>query len=333
MERSRRIHTLLFLFVGLGVVSTAFFVSARLGQLDKPELVALALSLDLTLTLPLAFYFLVSRPRAWSPITALPFLLVGIGIGHATLPPDQLGAVGLATWVAAPSELIVVGWVFWKLRRIQRSATNAGDVDPLLAIRSGAHALVSARFAAEALATEVAALHYALFAWRAKPHVAAFSTPISTHQRSNHGAVVVAVFLLTLAEGIPVHLLVSLWSPVGAWVVTALTLYGALWFLADYRATVLRPLLLSRDDLHLRAGLRWSATLERESIEQVVKSRPEVRAGSTSLTLVFEPTHWLLLRKPVTLTGPYGLRREATCVGITPDDPRSLESWIATDHH
>lgn len=51
------------------------------------------------------------------------------------------------------------------------------------------------------------------------------------------------------------HLLLHfLWSPTAAWIATALTAWGLLYLLADYRATLVRPVSLAADALLVRCG-------------------------------------------------------------------------------
>ena len=57
-------------------------------------------------------------------------------------------------------------------------------------------------------------------------------------------------------EGLAVHVLILKWSALVAWIFTIGTVYGALWLIADYRATVLRPILVSDESILIRAGFR-----------------------------------------------------------------------------
>jgi hypothetical protein len=53
------------------------------------------------------------------------------------------------------------------------------------------------------------------------------------------------------------------WSTLAAWIFTMGNVYGALWLIADYRPTVLRPILVSDDGVLIRAGLRGSVRVSR----------------------------------------------------------------------
>ena len=137
--------------------------------------------------------------------------------------------------------------------------------------------------------------------------------------------------MLTVVEGLAAHLLLAGWSTKAAWVVTALGAYGALWLVADYRATVLRPLAWDGAELWLRAGLRWRGRVPRGQIVRVSRGpRPE-GGGVRSLAFFAQPNVWVDLAAPVALDGPYGLRSEATRVGLFVDEPDRFVAALAGD--
>lgn len=63
-------------------------------------------------------------------------------------------------------------------------------------------------------------------------------------------------WLVLIAFDIPIaHLVLHyVWSPMAAWVSTVATLLGLMYLLADYRATLVRPISLGADALLLRCG-------------------------------------------------------------------------------
>ncbi len=76
------------------------------------------------------------------------------------------------------------------------------------------------------------------------------------------------------------HLLLHfLWSPTAAWVATALTAWGLLYLVADYRATLARPVSLGVAALHVRCGaLACDAVIPYAAIAAVARvPHPERR--------------------------------------------------------
>jgi hypothetical protein len=150
----------------------------------------------------------------------------------------------------------------------------------------------------------------------------------SSHKRSGHGGLVFALLALTAVEVIAIHVLLALWSPVLAWIITALSLYGALWLLADYRASILRPVLVDSDDVWLRAGLRWQARVPRRMVSAVVRTAPRSQECTRSLAFLTTPNLWLEFSEPISLAGPYGIRRRVRKVGLFVDNPAEFERFV-----
>ncbi len=331
MQRILHIRSAAFILLMFGVIGTAIILSTRLLTLENPEVVALGIALDLTLTLPVAFYLLIARPKSWRIITVAPVAVVGFLIAHTLLPADQRDALKVIEWILIPVELLLVTIVFLKIRRVLGAARGVAKTDPVQLMQDAAHEVLPSNFAAAALATELAVFHYTFFSWRGGKHIPEHSIPIGIHQRGNHGAILVVLFMVAIAEGLAAHFLLGLWSGVAAWIMTGLGVYGVLWLIADYRATILRPVLIDGQQLRLRAGLRFRGVIEQTQIESHCSQRPETGNSFVSFTLLTEPTHWIKLRKEASFEGPYGIRKKALYVGLTPDEPQLLEDFMERD--
>ena len=127
------------------------------------------------------------------------------------------------------------------------------------------------------------------------------------------------------AEGFAVHLLLSVWNVLVAWVFTLSSVYGALWLIADFRATVLRPVLVSDESILIRGGIRYTVEVSRLQISSISRSQPEFSQEVLSLKLIGPPTHWIIFSEPVNVHGPYGTTRRVRAVSIEPDDPQGFE--------
>lgn len=120
------------------------------------------------------------------------------------------------------------------------------------------------------------------------------------------------------------HLLIALWSPVAAWLLTALSLYTVLWLIGDYRAVRLRPTLLHDGALEVRVGMRWNRRLPPAGVHAVRPAPASPLPGSTpgylNASVVGSPNLLLELTGPLEARGPYGWRKEVTLLGLTVDD-------------
>ena len=126
-------------------------------------------------------------------------------------------------------------------------------------------------------------------------------------------------WLTRCVPGRAVHFLLHQWSVVGAWICTIGSAYGALWLIADYRATVLRPILVSGESILFRAGFRCTVQVPLDRIAGVSRNKPQLGKECVNLTFLGTPTRWLTLSEPMVTEGPYGLRRRVRAIGIAPD--------------
>lgn len=321
----------LFLVLAAGISGTALVLSGILPSLERPSAVALGITLDLTLIIPAAYYFLVVRPRAW-PVAALaPVVVLSLLAAAAILPSDYQQTLRWVEAVAIPVEAGLLGWIGWQAAQALRQVRHGASADPLVTLHRSARDLLRMDRVADVLASELAVLYYAFGAWRTPPHIPEGTRPFSSHRRSGHGGLVFGLLVVTAAEGVVVHLLLAGWSTTIAWIITFLSLYGALWLVADYRATVLRPILSSDGEVWVRAGLRWHARIPRRRILRVTPRRPATDGGARSLAFLTTPNLWIELSAPVLLEGPYGLRREAGCLGLFVDDAAGLQRILTED--
>ena len=176
---------------------------------------------------------------------------------------------------------------------------------------------------------EIAVLYYAFGAWRARPHAPADTLAFTHHRRSGHAGIVLVFLLVMSVEGFAVHVLLLQWSALVAWIFTIGTAYGALWLIADYRATVLRPILVSDEGIMIRAGFRCTVHVPHGRIAEVGRRKPAAGKEIVNLTLLGKPTFWLTLSEPMLALSPYGFRRLVSAVGIQPDMAEDFERVLA----
>jgi hypothetical protein len=341
MLQSVRNPQLLFLALAGGIYTAALLTFARGSELASP--LDLGLALDLAITVPLLAYLLPVRRAGWPYLVVPVLMLAGVAtvrkLAPAGLPLPEFAFVAVMLGLACA---VLVGGVA-RVARVWRggaggargvAGANGVDLeasaapDPLERLQLAAREVVPVALVADLIAHELAMIYYALLAWRAAPAAPRGARAFSYHRRAGYGAVVFAIVLLCVAEGAAVHLLVSLWSPAVAWVLTILTLYGALWFVADYRASVLRPVLVTADALVVRTGVRWTAVVPRARIVAVHLARPDTRQRVDGrvlhATLVGTPSLWIELSEPVRASGPYGVAREARWLALGVDEAAEL---------
>jgi len=213
-------------------------------------------------------------------------------------------------------------------RRIRREVRErgAGPEGILESLEEALTGVLGSRRIARILATEGAMLYYSILAWGAPPRREGGARAFTYHVSCSYGAIVgVFTFLIVMATGLA-HLLLWLWKPWLAWVVSGVSLYSALFLLADFNAARRRPILVDGRVLNLRVGLRWRAEIPLEEIDAVEEPGPEAPSGHDVLKahLVGQPNLILKLRAASEAIGWYGRTRKFQTATLSVDDPGGL---------
>ncbi len=319
----------LFGLLAAGVYAVEAAVASRLGAAPHPGLLSTAVVVDLTLILPAAFGLLVVRRRRWPWLAVVPWAIAGMIVAGRLLPPENRLPLHVAHLAAAPLEIAVLVWIgrrAWQAaRRARRDADGAGVDFPAAMTAALAPLLGTGRLAA-IVAYEASVLAYAFgLAPSDRGHGETF-----THHRDTAYAAVLGAFAMVGAmEVVGVHLLLARLDGRLAWLVTALSAYGAVWVVADLRAMSRRPSRIDDDGILLRVGLRRTVRLgwsDLVAIEDAAGATDGVRP--LTLRVLGRPRFRLRLAAPVVAHGPYGIRRRVDVIDVAVDDPDRFERTV-----
>ena len=277
------------------------------------DVLAWGLTFDLTISIPLLYWFFVVRTRKARAVTLAPVFAGGSMVAAAILPASQQQFLRQLVPVA---ELFFLGAL---VRRIALARpTRSTSSDPSERIAAAARAITGEERVAAVIASEVTIFYYAFFGWRLKP----VTRGITFHERNSWGTLLAGIYVLIAAEGIGMHFLLRMWHPYAAWAWTFLDLWAAIWLLGDYHGLRLRHTVLDDEALHLRYGLRWSATIPRDLIESIEEVREESqwkRKDVLKVAMLDDPRWLITLREPVVIHGLAGLRKRVTAIAMLPD--------------
>lgn len=288
-----------------------------------PDVAAWGVTFDLTLSIPLLYYLFVVRTGHAKAITIAPIFIICVAIAGRVIPPSQHAFVNQLRWISAPLELITIALIGRRATQMRARERVVTD-DPLVRFRDAANHLLGRPRLASFVAFEMTIMYYALFCWRKKD-----AEGYTFHRRAGWGSIAICILVLIAAESIGMHFLLGLWSTKAAWIMTALDVWGALWIIGDYHALRLRATTVDENALHLRIGLRWSATIQREniaSIDAVQNESDWKRAGVLKAALLEEPRYLLRLKEPVIVEGLAGITRQIDAVAMLPDDEGLIEA-------
>ncbi len=279
----------------------------------RPEpAIAVAGAIDLIVTATLVAYFAGVR-RGHLPRWTATFVASAGAIVARVFLLRAVIAVAIAI------ELVVLVAIALRIRRARAAwgfARSRGlHFHDVLERALGATG-IPARVA-DVLASELVVVASAVTGWRRRtPGVFAV-----------HGswALCAGTFVaLTLVETPAVHLaLVAAGLPTAAWILSALSLYGALWLLGDLHALRHGGVIVRDDELELRVGVRWRARIPRASIVSIVRGAAPDDACDVS---ILGANVVIALGEPCTLHGLFGRRRTASVLALSLDDPDAFVS-------
>jgi hypothetical protein len=207
---------------------------------------------------------------------------------------------------------VAVGMMFAKLALLHSSGSMVMVFGIALELGAVASLIVRGRrsLPARIFLTEIRVLSMAVIGWR-RP------APAFTVHRTNGWSLYAGVFVfLILVETVPVHIaLAGFASVTAAWIVSALSIYSAVWFIGDALALRHGGIVIRGDALAITIGARWHTTV---ALTDVVAIEP---AGVADLDMsVLGANAVLRLRHPVRVDGLFGRVRNPTSIALSIDD-------------
>lgn len=236
----------------------------------------------------------------------------------------------MAEVLVAVAELALLAFIVYKALQLRKkfSERAATGMDLYDALRESSCSVVGS-VAGGALAYETTLLYYAAAGWFRSPELG--DGAFTVHRNVAYVPLMVAVMIAVVVETVAVHLLLRLWSPVAAWVMTAISLYTLIWLIGDVHAVRQRPIRVQDGMLHLRLGLRWDAKIPLALIKSVeTPGNDEHSGGRQNLKAVLfgAPNLRLVLSEPVRAVGFYGIRRKVQSIDLHVDDPGGLTAAL-----
>jgi hypothetical protein len=235
--------------------------------------VATGFLFDLLITFPLCYYFIIIRPLRKSGRGIFLVLTVCCGIAYLVLPTHQRGIILQIRKLSALAELAFIIYAITKIRKIRLAykTHQLGFADPVFSLRNAMSDLMGDRLPVKVLAAELAVWRYGVLFWKAERTLSKEVKPFSTHKESGYVAIWCILLVAVLVEVVAFHFLLMRWSRVAADIVSVLTLYSIIFFIADLSAVIKRQVLIDGETIVLRTGLRWRTIVEKSNIESVIK--------------------------------------------------------------
>lgn len=304
-----------------GVVSASFIPT---------HIESIILPLDFMVGIPLGFYLLVIRPRNLTLLSVIPIIWAGYGLSVFALGSVEAGVLPYLLAVLVPVEIAIAGMECLKVVNIFRSARKA-SADPMVWFKETMLYLVRKDVPASMAAAELSVWYYALFSWRKKPHVLPGEKGFTYHNAGGYMNMMLGLALAFPVEIVGVHLLVSQWSVVVACVVTALSVYAAIWLMGDARARVMRPVAIGEDCIRLECGIQMEAIIPLSDIEKICLSENDLgdlaKEDKLNYGTFYQSNVWLAAKRPIEVRTMLGKKR-IRAIGLSLDDPRTFSDLV-----
>jgi hypothetical protein len=130
-----------------------------------------------------------------------------------------------------------------------------------------------------------------------------------------------------------VHLHLHHWSRVLAWIISGLTVYGAIWLAGVARSLELRPVLVGDDYLLVRYGLLFRLKIPRCAIREIRKGTDQ--KADEVVPRRSKPDLCIRLTVPLIAELALGLRKRIEFLALAVDDvagfERALERLLETE--
>lgn len=307
----------------------AFVNSPFFDPLDP--LISAAVTFDLLLTAPLIHFFLI-RKKEIPKTTIVFFFIVGIITASFILPEQNQSLLDIAKyWVLPLIEISVFSLIGYKVYTIVQEfkAQKSTAPDAFVAIKRACQEILPGRLAS-VLAAEIGVYYYGFINW-SKPTLQ--NNQFTYHTRNTLNSVLGSLIFIISIETVAVHILVSIWTTVIAWILTAISVYTIIQVFGIMKSLSRRPISLEEDMLVLRYGLMNEASIDLNNIESVefsnelIKDNPDILPLSP-LGELDGHNVLLFVKEESELIGFYGSSKKFSAIAFNVDDKEGFKTAI-----
>ncbi len=295
--------------------------------------IANGLLADFTITVPALYYLIIVRPLKVPVKSIILIFSLCCVIAYVLLPPQQRQYVLELRKLTFLVEILFIVYAVTKFNKI-RAAYKTHQLhfaDPIYNLRAGMAEVLGDTFLIKVLASELAVLRYGLLFWKKEKSSIEEGSVFTTHKESGYIALWCIFLLAVLVEIVAFHFLLRKWSHTAALIVTLLSSYGLILFIADLSAILKRKVLITEDKLILRLGLRWSANTDLSNIRSIEKITYDHKSTDDYFKGGITKSHGNVLitfKDPVKVNKLYGASKEYNSILMNVDDFGGFEKAV-----
>lgn len=327
MTLTRRRSLITFVSLSLLLLSLEMWVATHVEASPQPGILAVAIAIDIAVGIPLLFYLLLVRKKFLPLSSTVPICILTLLAVRFILPSSEQSFLKFSDFLIPAIELTVAVFLLIKLRHVIRDVRTARreSLYSIDALRTGIRKSVKSDFVAVIMASEVSMLYLVFAGWFAKFRTSRPDVSVHSYHRKS-SFLFWPLMALVIVETFGLHLVISIWTPTGAWVFTAISIYTLLWMVGHIHASRLQPVLVDDQYIYIRTGLVWRGQIALSNVSEVRKvTRDDRQAdGFVNVSLLGDPGVVMVLRDPEMLEGLFARKKEARILGIALDDPAAM---------
>lgn len=256
-----------FLLIPFLIILSAIWISTLSIFQQAPATFYYAMIIDLIVIAPI-LYFLFVRKRSISNITTLLVFILGVAVASMIIPMEHQYVLALIKkWILPVFELSIITYILFSFYKASRrvKGIHTGRID-FFTLTKNISAEILPRRVVIPFATEIAVFYYGLLQWKKIN----FNEEAFTYHKTTSTRLVLGVFFfLIIIEGVAIHLLLIDWSPIVAWILSFLSIYGCFQLLGISRSFSKRLIELNRKQLTLRYGIMAETQIPTRIIRDV----------------------------------------------------------------
>jgi hypothetical protein len=323
MTLSFRNLPLVFLSGFAVIILVSLFVVSTQDFLKEPQIFALGVTADITTVIPLLFYFFVIRKYKLSPVLIVPVFILCVILASIIIPVSHQYYLDFIKQGLILCELLLVSYGAIKISRVVKAYKNISLTEPdfIERFHKALNKVFGKSIAVSIAASEIAMIYYSLSVWKTKPEASGKSSYFTYHRKSSYIQLWAVILFVLILETFAIHALVSDWNVVLSRIFLGLSIYTLLFLVADIRAAIKRPIIITTSKLYLRTGIRWRAIVSLHNIESIQNYKDKLN-DRTIINAALSPETNLLItfKNPVTFQGIYGISKRTKMVSLFVDD-------------
>jgi membrane protein YdbS with pleckstrin-like domain len=321
-----------FVIPVLLLVTLIIFVKSSCFQADSNAF-TLGITLDLLITIPF-IYFLLIRKSTIPKTTIVPMMILGLLIGIFVLPETNHQYLNFfKTWFLPIIELSVATVVIVKVRKailFHKSQQNT-SLDFFTTLKKTCTEILPKQIVVP-FATEISVFYYGFIYWKRRKLA---KNEFSYHKESGSVTLFFMLIMLISIEITPIHLLLAMWNPIVAWVLTILSIYSGFQIFGFVKSLMKRPIEVTKDTLLLRYGIMHEAEIPLNEIKEIkLSKKPFTKEENiTQFALLGEmESHNILIEvhNEQILHGLFGIKKSFTKLALHVDTASYFKKYVDT---